>query len=80
MGVPQVRRAEAAGCCCSVEAIVRPVLEYAAEIWAGDMGAKEMRAAEKVQTDFARTMLGSWGARAFLTTLFGPRWAWRSSS
>ena len=46
------------------KAIVRPVLEYAAEIWAGDVGAKEMRAAEKVQTDFARTMLGLVGCQS----------------
>jgi len=46
------------------KAIVRPVLEYAAEIWAGDIGAREARAAEKVQTDFARSMLGLVGCQS----------------
>jgi hypothetical protein len=46
------------------KAIVRPILEYAAEIWAGDIGTAEARAAEKVQTDFARSMLGLVGLQS----------------
>ena len=46
------------------KAIVRPILEYAAEIWAGDIGIAEARAAEKVQTDFARSMLGLVGLQS----------------
>ena len=41
-----------------------PILEYAAEIWAGDIGIAEARAAEKVQTDFARSMLGLVGLQS----------------
>jgi len=46
------------------KAIVRPILEYAAEIWAGDIGEAEARAAEKVQTDFARSILGIVGLQS----------------
>ena len=40
------------------QAIVRPVLEYAAELWAGDIPTKLCGEVENVQTDFARTILG----------------------
>ena len=46
------------------KALVRPVLEYAAELWAGDIPQKLVKEAEKVQTDFARMVLGlkgKWG-------------------
>ena len=40
------------------QAKVRPVLEYAAEIWAGDLPQDLVAKAEKIQTDFARRILG----------------------
>ena len=40
------------------KAIARPVLEYSAEIWAGDLPAPTVARAEAVQTNFARSMLG----------------------
>jgi hypothetical protein len=40
------------------QAIVRPMLEYAAEIFAGDIPAQTITAAERIQTDFARAVLG----------------------
>ena len=46
------------------KAIVRPVLEYAAELWAGDISQELASAAEQVQTDFARGVLGLQGQRA----------------
>jgi hypothetical protein len=46
------------------KAIVRPVLEYCAEMWAGDIPAKTVAKAEKVQTNFARVMLGLVGCQS----------------
>ena len=46
------------------KAMVRPILEYAAELWAGEISKKNCKAAEKIQTDFARAVLGltgEWG-------------------
>ena len=46
------------------KAMVRPVLEYAAELWAGEIPKELVKTAEKVQTDFARAILGlqgQWG-------------------
>ena len=46
------------------KAMVRPVLEYAAELWAGEIPKELVKKAEKVQTDFARAILGlqgQWG-------------------
>ena len=46
------------------KALVRPILEYSAELWAGEISKKICRAVEKVQTDFARAVLGltgEWG-------------------
>ena len=43
------------------KAIVRPMLEYAAELWAGDIAKEKVREAEKIQTDFARAVLGLTG-------------------
>jgi hypothetical protein len=40
------------------KAIVRPVLEYAAEIWAGDINKDLVNRAEKVQINFGRSILG----------------------
>lgn len=46
------------------KAIVRPVLEYAAEIWAGDIPAAVAARAEAVQTNFARAVLGLAGCQS----------------
>ena len=43
------------------KAIVRPMLEYAAELWAGEATREKVREAEKIQTDFARAVLGLTG-------------------
>jgi hypothetical protein len=40
------------------KAIVRPVLEYAAELWAGDISKELTTSAEAIQTNFAREVLG----------------------
>ena len=40
------------------KAMVRPILEYAAELWAGEIPRELARQAEQVQTDFARGVLG----------------------
>ena len=45
------------------KAMVRPVLEYAAELWAGDIPKDLAAKAEQVQTDFARAILGLQGQR-----------------
>lgn len=39
-------------------ALVRPVMEYAAELWAGEISVAQVKRMEKIQTDFGRTMLG----------------------
>jgi len=46
------------------KAIARPVLEYSAEIWAGDLPAPTVARAEAVQTNFARSMLGLVGCQS----------------
>jgi len=46
------------------KALVRPVLEYAAEIWAGDLSASICARAEAVQTNFARAVLGVAGCQS----------------
>jgi hypothetical protein len=46
------------------KAIVRPVLEYTAEIWAGDISGPLAARAEAVQTNFARTILGLVGCQS----------------
>jgi len=46
------------------KSLVRPVLEYAAELWAGEIPNDLVRKAERVQTDFTRAVLGlqgQWG-------------------
>jgi hypothetical protein len=40
------------------QAIVRPIIEYASEMWAGDIPKLLVKRAERVQTDFARSILG----------------------
>jgi len=40
------------------KAMVRPIMEYAAELWAGEVSKELMAKVEKVQTDFARAILG----------------------
>ena len=46
------------------KAIVRPILEYAAEIWAGDIPASFAARMEAVQTNFARAVLGLAGCQS----------------
>ena len=46
------------------KSVVRPHLEYAAEIWAGDVPKKLMNRAENVQTNFARSILGLVGCQS----------------
>lgn len=46
------------------KAMVRPILEYAAELWAGEIPLEMVRKAEQVQTDFAKGLLGLRGKRA----------------
>ena len=43
------------------KAMVRPVLEYASELWAGDATQELAKQAESMQTDFARAILGLQG-------------------
>jgi hypothetical protein len=45
-------------------AIVRPVLEYAAELWAGDIPSSLTNRAEAIQTDFAKSILGLVGCQS----------------
>jgi exonuclease III len=42
-------------------AVVRPVMEYAAELWAGEISEEMSKKMEKIQTDFARSVLGLTG-------------------
>ena len=44
------------------KAIVRPMFEYAAELWVGEITQAKVRKAEKIQTDFAPAILGLTGA------------------
>ena len=44
--------------------IVRPVLEYAAELWAGDIPSKLIDRAEKIQTNYAKSILGLVGCQS----------------
>lgn len=46
------------------KAIVRPILEYASEIWAGDITKQISKRAEAVQTNFARAILGLTGCQS----------------
>ena len=46
------------------QAIVRPVLEYASEIWAGSIPAGIVDDAERIQTNFARSVLGLVGSQS----------------
>ena len=46
------------------KAIVRPVLEYAAELWAGEISKELTKRAEAVQIDFARIILGVTGCQS----------------
>ena len=46
------------------QAIVRPVLEYASEIWAGSIPAGIVDDAERIQTNFARSILGLVGSQS----------------
>ena len=43
------------------KALVRPMLEYAAELWAGEISKERAGKVEKIQTDFARAILGLTG-------------------
>jgi len=44
--------------CTLWRALVRPVMEYAAELWGGDITAGQAKDMEKIQTDFGRSILG----------------------
>ena len=46
------------------KAIVRPVIEYAAEIWSGEISVPQAVKAEAVQTNFIRSMLGLVGCQS----------------
>ena len=46
------------------KAIVRPVLEYLAELWAGDINSEITQRAEAVQTNFVRCVLGLQGCQS----------------
>jgi hypothetical protein len=46
------------------KAMVRPILEYSAEIWAGDITKSAAARAESVQTNFARSMMGLLGCQS----------------
>ena len=49
---------------CSLwRALVRPKMEYAAELWGGDLPVHQARAMEKIQTDFCRSVLGLHGVQ-----------------
>jgi hypothetical protein len=44
--------------------MVRPILEYSADIWAGEITDSLAARAEAVQTNFARSMLGLIGCQS----------------
>ena len=44
--------------CTMWKAIIRPILEYAAELWAGDVTKEAAAKAEQIQTNFAKSILG----------------------
>jgi hypothetical protein len=44
--------------CTLWRAMVRPVMEYAAELWGGDLTQTQIRRMEQIQTDFCRQILG----------------------
>ena len=46
------------------KSIVRPVLEYASEIWAGDLPVDLARSAEAIQTSFLKSILGLKGCES----------------
>jgi len=46
------------------QAIVRPVLEYASEIWAGNLPTNLVDDVERIQTNFARSVLGLVGSQS----------------
>jgi hypothetical protein len=46
------------------KAQIRPILEYAAELWAGEVSKELITKVEKIQTDFAKAVLGLTGQRA----------------
>ena len=46
------------------KAIVRPMLEYAAELWSGEITKKMAKRAESVQTNFLRAILGVFGCQS----------------
>jgi hypothetical protein len=49
--------------CTLWRALVRPKLEYAAELWGGDLTQVQAKAMEKIQTDFCRSVLGLHGVQ-----------------
>jgi hypothetical protein len=51
------------------KAMVRPVLEYAAELWSGEIPKSLANTAESIQTNFARAVLGLQGQRGVANVL-----------
>ena len=49
--------------CTLWRALVRPVMEYAAELWGGDISVGQVKNMEKIQTDFGRSILGMHGIK-----------------
>lgn len=49
--------------CTLWRALVRPKMEYAAELWGGELPAGQAAEMEKIQTDFCRSVLGLNGVR-----------------
>ena len=60
------------------KAIVRPILEYAAELWAGDISKELTTSAEAIQTDFAREVLGLTECQSIPKTSSVPNLGWRN--
>ena len=49
--------------CTLWRALVRPKMEYAAELWGGDLSVGQVKEMEKIQTDFCRSVLGLHGVQ-----------------
>ena len=49
--------------CTLWRAMVRPVMEYVAELWGGDLTKTQIRRMEQIQTDFCRQILGLQGIK-----------------
>ena len=60
------------------KAIVRPVLEYAAELWAGDISKELTKSAEAIQTNFCRDILGLVGCQSIPNDFIRAELVWRN--